>query len=67
MTIFEKLKILSENINKLKKLNEDLIESHSARASKIKTLENKIEELKTGIKESSLDIENYIKDLNAKN
>jgi len=42
MEILEKLKNLKENIEKVQKLNEDLIETHLASKNKIKSHENKI-------------------------
>jgi len=63
MNVLEKLKILKEKIVKVQKLNEDLIEIHLANRKKISSLENKIEILKNGIKESADDIERIMKDL----
>ena len=42
MQIMEKLKKLKEKIDRVQKLNEDLIESHIANKNKIKSQENKI-------------------------
>ena len=61
----EKLKNLKENIERVQKLNEDLIESHIANKNKIKSQENKIEVLRNGMKESADDIEQFMKDLDA--
>ena len=65
MQILEKLKNLKEKIERVQKLNEDLIESHMANKNKIKSQENKIKVLKNSIKESADDIEKFIKDLDA--
>ena len=65
MQILEKLKNLKEKIEKVQKLNEDLIESHIANKNKIKSHENKIQVLRNGIKESAEDIEQFMKDLDA--
>ena len=65
MQIIEKLKNLKEKIDKVQKLNEDLIESHMANKNKIKSQENKIKVLREGIKESDDDIEQFMKDLDA--
>ena len=65
MEILEKLKNLKEKIERVQKLNEDLIESHLANKNKIKSQENKIEVLRNGIKESADDIEQIVKDLDA--
>ena len=40
MQILEKLKNLKEKIERVQKLNEDLIESHMANKNKIKSQEN---------------------------
>ena len=61
----EKLKNLKEKIDRVQKLNEDLIESHLANKNKIKSEENKIKALRNGIKESAEDIEQFMKDLDA--
>ena len=61
----EKLKNLKENIERVQKLNEDLIESHIANKNIIKSQENKIEVLRNGMKESADDIEQFMKDLDA--
>ena len=65
MQILEKLKDLKTKIERVQKLNEDLIESHLANKNKIKSQENKIKVLKNGIKESAYNIEEFIKDLDA--
>ena len=65
MQILEKLKNLKEKIERVQKLNEDLVESHIANKNKIKSHENKIKALRDGIKESADDIEQFMKDLNA--
>ena len=65
MQILEKLKNLKEKIERVQKLNEDLIESHLANKNKIKSEENKIKALRNGIKESGEDIEQFMKDLDA--
>ena len=65
MQILEKLKNLKEKIERVQKLNEDLIESHIANKNKIKSHENKIKVLRNGIKESAEDIEQFMKDLDA--
>ena len=65
MQILEKLKNLKEKVERVQKLNEDLIESHIANKSKIKSRENKIQVLRNGIKESADDIEQFMKDLDA--
>ena len=65
MQILEKLKNLKEKIERVQKLNEDLIESHLANKNKIKSHENKIKALRNGIKESAEDIEKFMKDLDA--
>ena len=65
MKILEKLKNLKEKINRAQKLNEDLIESHLANKNKIALQENKITDLRNGIKESTEDIEQFMKNLDA--
>ena len=65
MQILEKLKNLKEKIERVQKLNEDLIESHLANKNKIKSQEYNIQILRNGIKESARDIEQFIKDLDA--
>jgi len=65
MKILENLKLLKEKIERIQKLNEELIESQYANKNKINSLENKIIFLKKGIKESADDIEEFIKDLDA--
>ena len=65
MQILEKLKNLKEKIERVQKLNEDLIESHIANKNKIKSHENKIQVLRNGIKENADDIELFMKDLDA--
>ena len=65
MQTLEKLKNLKEKIERVQKLNEDLIESHLANKNKIKSQENKIKILQNGIQESANDIEQFMKDLDA--
>ena len=65
MQILEKLKNLKEKIERVQKLNEDLVESYIANKNKIKSHENKIKVLRNGIKESAEDIEQFMKDLDA--
>jgi len=65
MQILEKLKNLKEKIERVQKLNEDLIESHLANKNKIKSQENKIKILQNGIQDSANDIEQFMKDLDA--
>ena len=65
MQILEKLKNLKEKIQRVQKLNEDLIESHMANKNKIKSQEKKIKVLRNGVKESAGDIEQFMKDLDA--
>ena len=65
MEILAKLKNLKEKIERVQKLNEDLIESHLANKNKIKSQENKIKALRNGIKESAEDIQQFMKDLDA--
>ena len=65
MQILEKLKNLKEKIERVQKLNEDLVESYIANKNKIKSHENKIKVLRDGIKENADDIEQFMKDLNA--
>ena len=65
MQILEKLKNLKEKIERVQKINEDLIESYLANKNKIKSQENKIKDLRNGIKESADEIEKFIKDLDA--
>ena len=65
MQILEKLINLKEKIERVQKLNEDLIESHLANKNIIKSEENKIKALRNGIKESAEDIEQFMKDLDA--
>ena len=65
MQILEKLKNLKAKIERVQKLNEDLIESHLANQNKIQSLENKIKVLRNGIKESTEDIEQFMKNLDA--
>jgi len=65
MQILDKLKNLKEKIERVQKLNDDLIESHIANKNKIKSHENKIKVLRNGIKESAEDIEQFMKDLDA--
>ena len=65
MQILEKLRNLKEKIERVQKLNEDLVESYIANKNKIKSQENKIKVLRKGIKESADDIEQFMKDLDA--
>ena len=65
MQILEKLKDLKTKIERVQKLNEDLIEAHLANKNKIKSQENKIKVLRNRIKESADDIEQFMKDLDA--
>ena len=65
MNVLEKLKNLKEKIERVQKLNEDLIETYLADKNKMNSLENKIKALKKGINESTEDIEQFIKDLDA--
>tara|TARA_Y100000741_G_scaffold50829_1_gene34833 strand:+ start:362 stop:565 length:204 start_codon:yes stop_codon:yes gene_type:complete len=65
MNVLEKLKILSKRIEEVHKNYEDLIESDLANRKKIKNLENNINNLKVGIKESAQELEEFMKDLNA--
>jgi len=65
MNVLEKLKNLKEKIERVQKLNEDLIETYLADKNKMNSLENKIKALKKGINESTEDIEKFIKDLDA--
>ncbi len=62
MKILDKLKNIKENLNAVKKLNEDIVESHLAKKNKIDTLNKKIKILKNGINESANEIEKVIKD-----
>ena len=54
-----------EKIKKVQKLNEDLIEAQLANRNRLKSQENKIKVLKTGINKSAADIEQFKKDLDA--
>ena len=65
MKILDKLKNIKENLNAVKKLNEDIVESHLAKKNKIDTLNKKIKILKNGINESADEIEKFIKDSDA--
>ena len=65
MKILDKLKKIKENLNAVKKLNEDIVESHLAKKNKIDTLNKKIKILKNGINESANEIEKFIKDSDA--
>ena len=65
MQILEKLINLKEKIERVQKLNEDLIESHLANKNKIKSQENKIKVLSNGIKENADNIEKFMNDLDA--
>tara|TARA_B100000579_G_scaffold353459_1_gene308183 strand:+ start:95 stop:298 length:204 start_codon:yes stop_codon:yes gene_type:complete len=66
MDVLKKIKLIREKINGLNNLNQELIETNLANKNKIKSLEKKIKLLKNGIKESADDIEQIIKDSNAK-
>jgi len=66
MNVLKKIKLIREKINGLNNLNQELIETNLANKNKIKSLEKKIKLLKNGIKESADDIEQIIKDSNAK-
>ena len=63
--MIEKLKILKENFERLRKLNEDLIENYLAKKNKIRRLEKKIEKLEKGIEDSANEIKEFMKDLDA--
>ena len=65
MKILDKLKNIKENLNAVKKLNEDIVESHLAKKNRIDTLNKKIKILKNGINESANEIEKFIKDSDA--
>jgi len=65
MKLIEKIKKLRLNVNKLQKLNEDLIEKHLANKNKINKMERKIHNLKKGIEESANEIEEFMKDQDA--
>jgi len=65
MKVINQLKSLKKNIYELKKLNEDLIEKNYANNIKIKSLEKKVNFLKSGINQSIKEIEQYIRDKNA--
>ena len=65
MKILDKLKNIKENLNAVKKLNEDIVESHLAKKNKIDTLNKKIKIVKNGINESADEIEKFIKDSDA--
>ena len=47
MKVLEQLQVLKSSIDKLKKLNEDLLELNSAKKIKITSLENRIIKLNT--------------------
>ena len=66
MDVLKKIKLIREKINGLNNLNQELIETNLANKNKINSLEEKIKLLKNGIKESADDIEQIIKDSNAK-
>ena len=66
MNVLKKIKLIREKINGLNNLNQELIETNLANKNKINSLEKKIKLLKNGIKESADDIEQIIKDSNAK-
>lgn len=65
MNVIQKLNLLKENLDKLQKINEDLLENHLAKKDKIESLEKKIKDLKFGIKENAAEIKNLIKEINA--
>ena len=60
MKLINKVRELRLSIQELKKLNEDLIEKNLANKTKINTLENKIENLKSAISENIDDLEKFI-------
>ena len=64
MKVLEQLQVLKSSIDKLKKLNEDLLELNSAKKIKITSLENRIIKLTEGIKQTSKDIEKFIENRN---
>ena len=66
MNVLKKIKLIREKINGLNNLNQELIETNLANKNKINSLEKKIKLLKNGIKETANDIEQIIKDPNAK-
>ena len=66
MDVLKKIKLIREKINGLNNLNQELIETNLANKNKINSLEKKIKLLKNGIKETANDIEQIIKDPNAK-
>ena len=66
MDVLKKIKLIREKINGLNNLNQELIETNLANKNKINSLEKKIKLLKNEIKESADDIEQIIKDSNAK-
>tara|TARA_B100001778_G_C18102968_1_gene412632 strand:- start:6 stop:209 length:204 start_codon:yes stop_codon:yes gene_type:complete len=66
MNVLKKIKLIREKINGLNNLNQELIETNLANKNKINSLEKKIKLLKNGIKETADDIEQIIKDSNAK-
>ena len=66
MNVLRKIKLIREKINGLNNLNQELIETNLANKNKINSLEKKIKLLKNGIKETADDIEQIIKDSNAK-
>ena len=66
MDVLKKIKLIREKINGLNNLNQELIETNLANKNKINSLEKKIKFLKNGIKETADDIEQIIKDSNAK-
>ncbi len=66
MDVLKKIKLIREKINGLNNLNQELIETNLANKNKINSLEKKIKLLKNGIKETADDIEQIIKDSNAK-
>ena len=66
MDVLKKIKLITEKINGLNNLNQELIETNLANKNKINSLEKKIKLLKNGIKETADDIEQIIKDSNAK-
>tara|TARA_B100000686_G_scaffold317913_1_gene367109 strand:+ start:1123 stop:1326 length:204 start_codon:yes stop_codon:yes gene_type:complete len=65
MNAINKLKLLKNKIEKIQKLNEDLMDTHLAKNNKIDSLENKIKILKKGIKETADEIEKLTRDIDA--
>ena len=65
MNAINKLKLLKNNVEKIQKLNEDLMDTHLAKNNKIDSLESKIKILKKEIKETADEIEKLTKDIDA--